>query len=124
VLARSRLTASIQWLDEKQLASVTPIRFAGGDSSDAQQQSHPPSAAWLQFLLGASPAVHYIAEASGEFAATYADTGIEALTGYTPGRFTRHAAFWANHIHPDGQPPLSKMKHEGEDNYAAFNDGL
>jgi diguanylate cyclase (GGDEF)-like protein/PAS domain S-box-containing protein len=55
----------------------------------------------LERLICFSPTVHYIATASGDYAATYISPGIKRQLGYEPAQFTQDSEFWANHIHPD-----------------------
>lgn len=60
----------------------------------------------LERLIHFSPAVHYIAAASGDYGATYISPGVKRQLGYEPAKFTQDPKFWANHIHPDDQPAV------------------
>ena len=60
----------------------------------------------LERLIYFSPAVHYIAEVSGDYGATYISPGIKRQLGYEPAQFTQDPEFWANHIHPDDRPRI------------------
>lgn len=55
----------------------------------------------LERLIYFSPAVHYVAQASGDYGATYISPGIKRQLGYEPAQFMQDSAFWASHIHPD-----------------------
>ena len=60
----------------------------------------------LEHLIYFSPAVHYIAAASGDYGATYISPGIKLQLGYDPAQFMQDSKFWTNHIHPDDQPKI------------------
>lgn len=60
----------------------------------------------LERLICFSPAVHYVATASGDYGATYVSPGIKHQLGFEQEQFTRDSRFWANHIHPDDQPEI------------------
>ena len=55
----------------------------------------------FEYLLFASPAVIYTAEASGTFGATFISENIRRQLGYEPEEFTSDPSFWATHIHPE-----------------------
>jgi PAS domain S-box-containing protein len=57
----------------------------------------------IQRLLDLSPAVHYIAEVSGDYGAIYVSDGIQVQLGYMPEQFMQDSNFWASCIHPDDQ---------------------
>jgi PAS domain S-box-containing protein len=57
----------------------------------------------LQRIIDFSPAVHYVAGVSDDFATTYVSDGIQAQLGYTPDQFTQDPRFWASRIHPEDQ---------------------
>ena len=71
-----------------------------------QTETAKPQKAELERLIDLSPAVHYIAEASGDYGATYISLGIKRQLGYEPAQFTQDSEFWANHIHPDDRPEV------------------
>lgn len=60
----------------------------------------------LQRLIDFSPAVHFVAKASGNYGATYISPGIKVQLGYEPAQFTQDSEFWVNHIHPDDRPQV------------------
>jgi diguanylate cyclase (GGDEF)-like protein/PAS domain S-box-containing protein len=68
---------------------------------DKQTEMAKPSRTELERLVRFSPAVHYIAAASGDYGATYVSPGIKRQLGYEPVQFTQDSEFWASHIHPD-----------------------
>jgi diguanylate cyclase (GGDEF)-like protein/PAS domain S-box-containing protein len=68
---------------------------------DKQTEMAKPSRTELERLVRLSPAVHYIATASGDYGATYISPGIKRQLGYEPTQFTQDSEFWASHIHPD-----------------------
>jgi PAS domain S-box-containing protein len=71
----------------------------------------------LSLLLEHLPIVPYTAEASGDFAATYINQSVTAITGYLPEHFTANPSFWADHIHPEDRPivfaNLKKLVEQG-----------
>ncbi len=60
-----------------------------------------PNRVDIQRLIDLSPAVHYIAETTGAYRATFISDGIRSQLGYVPEQFTQDSEFWGNHIHPD-----------------------
>ena len=70
-------------------------------SEGMQSETAKLQKAELVRLIEFSPAVHYIARASGDYGATYISPGINAQLGYEPAQFTQDSGFWTNHIHPD-----------------------
>lgn len=57
-------------------------------------------------LIDLSPAVHYVAEATGSYAAVYVSPGVQGQLGYRPGQFTDDAEFWVSHVHPEDRAGL------------------
>lgn len=55
-------------------------------------------------ILDASPAVHYVAKATGDFAPIYVSEGVRALLGCAPEELTDRPTFWGERVHPDDQP--------------------
>jgi PAS domain S-box-containing protein len=60
----------------------------------------------LCLLLEYLPVVPYTCEIQGNFAATYVNSSVKAVTGYIPEEFTENSSFWAEHIHPDDKPGI------------------
>jgi PAS domain S-box-containing protein len=70
------------------------------------------SKARLQNVLSASPAVIYVCEPVGNYAATYVSRNIKEQLGYEPHEFLEDPNFWADHIHPeDRQRVLEELPH-------------
>lgn len=59
------------------------------------------SRAAIQHLIELSPAVHYTANASGDYGATFVSEGVMAQLGYEPTQFTQDSGFWISRTHPD-----------------------
>lgn len=59
---------------------------------------------FLAHVLAASPAVIYVAEATGDYGSTFVSDNIVAQLGYQPHAFTDDPGFWASHIHPEDAP--------------------
>lgn len=57
----------------------------------------------LSLLLEHLPIVPYTCEAKDNFATTYINNTVKAITGYLPKNFTENPSFWNEHIHPDDQ---------------------
>jgi PAS domain S-box-containing protein len=57
----------------------------------------------LRRLIDRSPAVHYVARATGDFGAIYISDGVRAQLGHEPSQFTEDSAFWVSQLHPDDQ---------------------
>ena len=55
----------------------------------------------LKFMLASSPAVTYVSEAFGDFAATFISENVTVIIGYQSSDFLDNPSFWADHIHPD-----------------------
>ena len=62
------------------------------------------SEARLYNLLNASPAVIYVCEPVGNYAATYISSNVKEQLGYEPHEFLEEPNFWADHIHPEDKP--------------------
>jgi len=72
----------------------------------------------LSFLISASPAVIYSAEASGNYAATFISKNAKEQTGYEPSQFVDDPDFWAGHVHPEERKRvLAGMSKIFEDDY-------
>ena len=55
----------------------------------------------LDRLIDLSPAVHFIANASGDYGATFISQGIKTQLGYEPAQFTQDPEFWVKRIHSE-----------------------
>lgn len=60
----------------------------------------------MEEILSTGPAVIYVAEVTGDYAAKYISPNVEAQMGYKPSDFTDDASFWASHIHPEDAPRI------------------
>jgi PAS domain S-box-containing protein len=70
------------------------------------------SEARLQNVLSAGPAVIYVCEPVGNYAATYVSRNIKEQLGYEPHEFLEDPNFWADHIYPeDRQRVLEQLPH-------------
>ena len=70
------------------------------------------SEARLQNVLSTSPAVIYVCEPGGNYAATYVSRNIKEQLGHEPHEFLEDPNFWADHIHPeDRQRVLEQLPH-------------
>jgi len=57
-------------------------------------------------LIDFSPAVHYVARATGDFGAIFISESVRTQLGYEPSQFTEDTEFWASRLHPDDQPRI------------------
>jgi PAS domain S-box-containing protein len=55
---------------------------------------------YLIAKIANSPAVTYICEPAGDYAATFISENIKDQLGYGPDEFVEDPKFWVNHIHP------------------------
>jgi len=55
----------------------------------------------LARLLGASPAVIYSFDATGDFAPTFVGENLRDVLGYEPREYLENADFWRRRVHPD-----------------------
>jgi PAS domain S-box-containing protein len=65
---------------------------------------------FLAHVLATSPAVIYVAKATGDYGATFVSANVAAQLGYQPHEFTDDSDFWVGHIHPeDAQAVLAEL---------------
>jgi len=55
----------------------------------------------LQTLVGASPAIIYTTQVSGDFACTFVSENLNNVMAYAPWEMRDDAKFWVKHLHPD-----------------------
>lgn len=58
----------------------------------------------LQRFMDASPAVHYVARASGDFGTVYISPAVHAQLGYAPEQLTEDPELWSRLVHADDRP--------------------
>lgn len=55
----------------------------------------------LETLVGASPAIIYTTQVSGDYACTFVSENLVMIMGYAPWEMRDDKKFWAKHLHPD-----------------------
>ncbi len=55
----------------------------------------------LQTLVGASPAIIYTTQVSGDFACTFVSDNLKSIMAYAPWEMRDDPKFWVKHLHPD-----------------------
>jgi PAS domain S-box-containing protein len=55
----------------------------------------------LQTLVGASPAIIYTTQVSGDFACTFVSENLNSVMAYAPWEMRDEPKFWVKHLHPD-----------------------
>jgi PAS domain S-box-containing protein len=55
----------------------------------------------LQTLVGASPAIIYTTQVSGDFACTFVSENLNSVMSYAPWEMRDDPKFWVRHLHPD-----------------------
>jgi PAS domain S-box-containing protein len=55
----------------------------------------------LETLVGASPAIIYTTQVSGEYACTFVSENLDAIMGYAPWEMRDDKKFWIKRLHPD-----------------------
>jgi PAS domain S-box-containing protein len=55
----------------------------------------------LETLVGASPAIIYTTQVSGDYACTFVSENLDAIMGYAPWEMRDDKQFWTKHLHPD-----------------------
>jgi PAS domain S-box-containing protein len=60
----------------------------------------------MEEILSFGPAVVYVADVTGDYAARDISPNVETQTGYMPSDFIDDANFWASHIHPEDAPRI------------------
>jgi PAS domain S-box-containing protein len=55
----------------------------------------------LQTLVGASPAIIYTTQVSGDFACTFVSENLNSVMSYAPWEMRDDSKFWVKHLHPD-----------------------
>lgn len=88
---------------EGEICSIGSISTDITDRKKAEE-ALKESQARQHFLLSASPAILYICEAQGDYAATFISANIKMQLGYGAHEFTNDPTFWARHLHPDDAP--------------------
>jgi PAS domain S-box-containing protein len=66
----------------------------------------------LSLLADTLPIVPFTSEAEGDFAVTYVDKSVTAVTGYQPQDLTSDPSFWSDRIHADDREQIfSQLSH-------------
>ncbi len=55
----------------------------------------------LETLVGASPAIIYTTQVSGDYACTFVSENLDAIMGYAPWEMRDDKKFWTKRLHPD-----------------------
>jgi len=55
----------------------------------------------LETLVGASPAIIYTTQVSGDYACTFVSENLDAIMGYAPWEMRDDKKFWVKRLHPD-----------------------
>jgi len=97
------LTLLLVWYSVRRLVEVNKVLRL----QTKTQENLRKKAEELSFLVSASPGVFYIAEAGGDYNATYISPTIKDQLGYTPEEYTGDSSFWLNHVHPDDKQKAS-----------------
>jgi PAS domain S-box-containing protein len=58
----------------------------------------------LEALVGASPAIIYTTQVSGDYACTFVSENLESIMGYAPWEMRDDKKFWAKRLHPEDAP--------------------
>ena len=58
----------------------------------------------LETLVGASPAIIYTTQVSGDYACTFVSENLEAIMGYAPWEMRDDKKFWVKRLHPEDAP--------------------
>jgi PAS domain S-box-containing protein len=97
------------WVNDEQhvvrSAKGEPVEIVGSwtditehkEAEDARESARER----LDLLLSAAPVVVYSFVATGDFAPTFVSASIQAMLGYHPDEYLKHADFWRGHVHPD-----------------------
>ena len=55
----------------------------------------------LETLVGASPAIIYTTQVSGDYACTFVSENLDAIMAYSPWEMRDDKKFWVKRLHPD-----------------------
>jgi PAS domain S-box-containing protein len=58
----------------------------------------------LETLVGASPAIIYTTQVSGDYACTFVSENLESIMGYAPWEMRDDKKFWVKRLHPEDAP--------------------
>jgi len=58
----------------------------------------------LETLVGASPAIIYTTQVSGDYACTFVSENLEPIMGYAPWEMRDDKKFWVKRLHPEDAP--------------------
>src|SRR5262245_49629970 len=72
----------------------------------------------LETLVGASPAIIYTTQVSGDYACTFVSENLDSIMGYAPWEMRDDKKFWVKHLHPEDAPrvfaEMDKIIKEGK----------
>lgn len=80
----------------------TPKSIESTNDREAQLAEHI-----ARVLINSSPAVHYLARISENYATMFISESVRTQLGYDPVQFTREPDFWIDNIHPDDRPRVT-----------------
>lgn len=60
----------------------------------------------LETLVGASPAIIYTTQVSGDYACTFVSENLNSIMGYAPWEMRDDKKFWVKRLHPDDANPV------------------